>query len=225
MISSTTSNKIQPNSDCRIQFEKAYNNRYTWDPLFKGYFGKCSYQKGDIKNEGKFRLDLSLKPQVTLITDPNIKKAIQAQLWEVSIHRVRRSFDNVHQSNTFIGGATDEQGTEIIVGGKSKGDFYKIKDNIITKVYRNIHGQIIIINTFSVLDTGSGYLSERYSSQCLDPVSNEPLSNEQYYLDKFIPLNPNGPWVLSERTITKDKDNSQDFHAETFLFTDLSSLS
>ena len=56
------------------------------------------------------------------LNDEKIKKAISSQLWEVAIHRVRRSFEQTHGNNTFAFGDTNEIGSEIIVGGKNKGN-------------------------------------------------------------------------------------------------------
>ncbi|MGB5592976.1 MAG: DUF3386 family protein [Crocosphaera sp.] len=50
---------------------------------------------------------------------------VKSQLWETSIHRVRRSFEDTHGQNSFRYGNTDETGAvEILMGGKSEGDRY-----------------------------------------------------------------------------------------------------
>lgn len=100
-----------------------------------------------------------------------IHKAISSQLWEVAIHRVRRSFEQTHGKNTFTFGDTNEIGSEVIVGGKNEGDKYRVKNDVVTMVYRHIHGNLIIILTKDVTHTGNGYLSKSYSSQYLDPIS------------------------------------------------------
>ena len=51
---------------------------------------------------------------ITGITNEEVFKAINSQLWEVAIHRVKRSFESVHQKNTFTAGNSDEFGKEII---------------------------------------------------------------------------------------------------------------
>ncbi len=49
-------NVITKGSDCRDQFQSAYDNRYTWPADFNGYKGKCSFQKGTQMSIGNFEL-------------------------------------------------------------------------------------------------------------------------------------------------------------------------
>ena len=97
--------------------------------------------------EGQFRVGADLKASVEGIEDEEITKAIGSQLWEVCIHRVRRSFEQTHGANTFTAGDTDAVGLEVIVGGKNAGDRYRIKDSVVTMVHRHIHGTVVTIFT------------------------------------------------------------------------------
>ena len=157
--------KEMTGKDCTHLFKSAYENRYTWESDFSGYEGRCSWTDGEREVEGSFCLGQDLKATVKGIDDEKIHKAISSQLWEVAIHRVRRSFEQTHGKNTFTFGDTNEIGSEIIVGGKNKGDRYRVKNDVVTMVYRHIHGNLIIILTKDVTHTGTGYLSKSYSSQ------------------------------------------------------------
>ncbi|MFM7371632.1 MAG: DUF3386 family protein, partial [Sphaerospermopsis kisseleviana] len=109
---------------------------------------------------GKIRIDGNLKWEVTEVENEAAKKAIDSQTWEIAVHRVRRTFEQTHGENTFIYGETDETGAvEIFVGGKSAGDKYKVRNDVVTLVHRHIHGVVVTINTFSIHETGAGYLS------------------------------------------------------------------
>jgi hypothetical protein len=140
--------------ECTQVFKAAYENRYTWAPGFTGYKGSCAWTDGKKTLEGFFTLGQDFKANVNGIDDENIHKAISSQLWEVAIHRVRRSFENTHGKNTFTFGDINEIGSEILVGGKNNGDRYRVKDNVVTMVYRHIHGSLIIILTKEVIHTG-----------------------------------------------------------------------
>ena len=196
-----------PGSDCRDAFRAAYENRYTWAPGFGGYRGRCVWEQPgqpgepDLRQQGTFVVGADLKAQVDGISDEAVHKAIASQLWEVAIHRVRRSFEQTHGENTFIAGDTDAVGTEVIVGGKGAGDRYRIKDDVVTMVHRHIHGTVVTIFTESVLHTGSGYLSRSYTSRYADPASGEPKGGLSRFTDTFVPLLEGGPWVLSERVV------------------------
>ena len=157
-----STNEVKEGTDCTCLFKAAYENRYTWESNFKGYEGICSWTDGAREIKGRFSLGQDLKATVKEIDDEQIHKAIAAQLWEVAIHRVRRSFEQTHGKNTFILGDTNDIGSEVIVSGKNKGDRYRVKNNIVTMVYRHIHGSLIVIHTQDVTYTGNGYLSKRY---------------------------------------------------------------
>ena len=216
---------IAPGSDLREVFRAAYENRYTWDPGFGGYGGRCVWQQGDRRVEGTFQVGSDLKATVEGVDDEEIKKALASQLWEVAIHRVRRSFDQTHGENTFTAGDTDAVGTEVIMGGKNAGDRYRIKDNVVTMVHRHIHGTVVTIFTLSTTDTGAGYLSHTYTSRYSDPATGEAKGGTSTFTDTFTPLTPTGPWVLAERVvITEAGDTAEGSSSQTFRFEDLAPL-
>ena len=217
-------NQIKSTS-CTELFKAAYTNRYTWESDFSGYEGRCLWTDGKKEVKGKFSLGKDFTTHVTEIDDEKVNKAISSQLWEVAIHRVRRSFEQTHGDNTFTFGNTNEIGTEIIVGGKNKGDKYRVKNNVVTMVYRHIHGNLIVINTKDVTLTGQGYLSKSYSSQYLDPISKKELKEKNYYLDEFLPLFKCGPWVLGSRSIHQESLEGSIINKQIFSFSDLKRLS
>jgi hypothetical protein len=211
---------LAPGSDATAAFRAAYENRYTWEPGFGGYRGRCIWEQGDRRLEGTFVVGADLKATVEGIDDPEVHKAIASQLWEVAIHRVRRSFEQTHGENTFTAGDTDAVGTEVIVGGKNAGDRYRINANVVTMVHRHIHGTVVTIFTESTTDTGHGYLSRSYTSQYADPTSGEPRGGLSRFTDTFVPLGAGGPWVLGERVVHTEATGG----AQVFRFEHLAPL-
>jgi len=211
---------IAPGTDCREAFRAAYENRYTWDPGFAGYRGRCIWQQGDRRVEGTFTVGADLKASVEGVDEAEVQKAIASQLWEVAIHRVRRGFDQVHGENTFTAGDTTDQGLEVLIGGKGEGDRYRIKDDVVTMVHRHIHGTVVTIHTGSTTDTGAGYLSHTYSSQYSDPETGAARGGESQFEDSFAPLHDGGPWVLEQRVITST-DADGELGRQVFQFVDL----
>ena len=218
----TTSAPVMPGSDLKTAFQRCYENRYTWEPGFQGYRGRCLWLQGDRQVEGTFEVGADLKAQVQGIEDAEVLKAVNSQLWEVAIHRVRRSFEQTHGENTFTAGDTDTVGTEVIVGGKNEGDRYRIKDDVVTMVHRHIHGTVVTIFTTDVTDTGAGYLSHTYTSAYADPATGEARGALNRFTDTFTQLPEGGPWVLQERVI--ENDNDPDDGGQTFRFEDLQAL-
>ena len=228
--STQVSNQITSGSDCTAAFRAAYENRYTWEPDFGGYQGRCIWeQDGDAGRDGKrvdgtFVVGADLKATVAGVADEEIHKALASQLWEVAIHRVRRSFEQTHGANTFSAGDTDAVGTEVIVGGKNTGDRYRIQNDVVTMVHRHIHGTVVTIFTESTTDTGSGYLSRSYTSQYSDPASGEAKGGTSRFTDTFVPLTEAGPWVLSERVVETEAHGETPAGRQVFRFEDLAPL-
>lgn len=220
----STPAQTSPGSDCREAFRAAYENRYTWDPGFSGYSGRCIWQQGDRSVEGRFEVGADLKAKVTGIDDAEVEKAMASQLWEVAIHRVRRSFDQVHGDNTFTAGSTTDEGLEVLIGGKGEGDRYRIKDRVVTMVHRHIHGTVVTIHTGSTTDTGSGYLSRTYTSQYADPSTGEARGGLSRFEDTFVPLETRGPWILEQRVINTEAHGETPAGTQTFRFFDCSIL-
>jgi len=237
----TPSSPETPGSDLRQAFRAAYENRYTWEPGFGGYQGRCVWLQGDRREEGQFSVGADLKATVSGIDDAEVHKALASQLWEVAIHRVRRPFEQTHGANTFTAGDTDSIGTEVIVGGKGEGDRYRIKDDVVTMVHRHIHGTVVTIFTTAITDTGAGYLSHTYTSRYSDPTTGEARGGTSSFSDTFVALPDGGPWVLAERVVVSEPEPSQpdgagvggaavaadtaESSTQTFRFEDLAPLS
>ena len=206
--------------NCKEIFRKAYENRYTWKKDFNGYQGKCTFINKNNIHEGKFLLGEDFKPNIQKINDENIVKSIASQLFEVSIHRVKRDFDSLHSKNNFNLIKISESGIEMKVSGKNDGDKYRVKDHGINMVFRKIHGTIIEIFVEEFLDTGHGLLSKKYTSQQVDPNTLKTNSQKLEYKDEFINISTNGDWILNSRTI-KYLNENQEEEIQKFVFEEL----
>lgn len=194
--------------EARELFRTAYDNRYTWDKNFPGYTMDISFKRGNEVFTGKARVNPDLKAEVFNIEDEEAKKEIQGQLWEIAIHRIRRTFEETHGNNTFSFGATDETGAvEILMGGKAAGDRYKIRNNEVCLVHRHIHGVVVTINTFSSHNTGEGYLSHRYDSIYCDPKTGEIKGGKSEFEDNYEKIG--NYYILTNRIIQSEEDGGK----------------
>jgi len=209
--------------NCKELFHKAYEKRYTWNKTFCGYKGKCIFSFNDDTHEGEFVLGEDFKPKINKIEDQKIIKSISSQLFEVSIHRVKREFEEIHSKNSFKLINDSESGIEMIVSGKSEGDKYRVKNNCINMVYRKIHGIIIEIFVQEFFDTGSGFLSKKYTSQQIDPNTLEVNSLKLEYEDRFTNIPSTNIWLLNSRFIKYLNKNKEE-EIQKFIFEDLSLL-
>ena len=206
--------------NCKELFKKAYENRYTWDTGFNGYEGKCIFSVNSDTSKGNFVLGKDFKPEIQNIDDQKIVKSISSQLFEVSIHRIKREFEAIHSKNSFNFIKDSENGIEMIITGKSEGDKYRVKDNCINMVYRKIHGIIIEIFVQEFFDTGKGFLSKKYSSQQIDPITLKANSIKLSYEDRFINVGSPGIWILNSRAI-KYLNKNREEEMQKFIFEDL----
>jgi Protein of unknown function (DUF3386) len=194
-------------------FRAAYENRYTWDRSFPGYTADVTYSYSGQVFTGKVAVTSDFKADVQDVENEEAQKAIHGQLWEIAIHRVRRTFEETHSKNTFTYGETDETGAvELLMGGKSEGDRYKLRDNEVCLVHRHIHGVVVTINTFSSHDTGEGYLSHRYDSVYHDPQTGEQKGGKSLFEDTYAKVG--AYWILDRRIIQTEVEGgteTQDF--------------
>ena len=209
---------------CKELFKKAYEKRYTWNNNFSGYKGKCIFSLNNTNNYvGGFVLGKDFKPEIKNIHDEEIVKSISSQLFEVSIHRVKREFEEVHSKNNFNLIKDSEDGIEMIVTGKCDGDKYRVKNNCINMVYRKIHGIIIEIYVQEFFNTGRGILSKKYTSQRVDPKTLKPNSVRLEYEDRFINIGSQGIWILNSRTI-KYLNKKQEEEIQRYIFEEITLL-
>lgn len=188
----------------RELFQSAYENRYTWDKNFPGYTADVQLQQGDEVYTGTVHISPKLAVEVTGVDDEKAKEDIVNQLREITIHRVRRTFEESHGKNSFDFGETDETGAvEILVSGKAMGDRYKIRNNEVCLVHRHIHGIVVTINTFSSLDTGEGYLASRYDSVYHDVKTGELKGGSQSE-DSYEKVGDY--YIMTRRTIHSEED-------------------
>ena len=209
--------------NCKDLFKRAYEKRYTWNNSFIGYKGACIFSVNNDTYEGNFVLGKDFKPEIRNIDDKNIVKSISSQLFEVSIHRVKRKFEEIHSKNNFNLIKESESGIEMIVSGKSEGDKYRVKNNCINMVYRKIHGIIIEIFVQEFFNTGSGFLSKKYTSQQIDPNTLKANAFKLEYEDRFINIGSSDMWLLNSRYI-KYLNKNQEEEVQKFTFEDLSLL-
>ncbi|MEM7727180.1 MAG: DUF3386 domain-containing protein [Cyanobacteria bacterium P01_A01_bin.45] len=194
-------------TSARDLMRSAYENRYTWDKSFPGYTADVTYKYGEKTVTGKVRVNSNLKAEVFDIKDEEANKVVSNQLWEIAVHRIRREFEDSHGENTFALGETDNTGAvEILVGGKSNGDKYKLRDNEVCMVHRKIHGVIVTIHTFSSHDTGAGYLSHRYDSVYHDAQTGEKKGGRNIFEDEYEKVGDY--FILNRRVITTEENDT-----------------
>lgn len=207
-------------SSAQELFRAAYENRYTWDKDFPGYAADVTLKQDAEVFTGTVCVNPDLKAEVFEVADEQAKQAIHGQLFEVAIHRIRRSFEETHGKNSFSFGSTEDNGAvEILLGGK--GDRYKVRNNEVCFVHRHIHGVVVTINTFSIHDTGEGYLSHRYDSVYHDPKTGEQKGGKSEFEDNYEKIG--NYFILTRRMISTETEGQPT--VQEFIFSNVKLLS
>ncbi|MEM1366644.1 MAG: DUF3386 domain-containing protein [Cyanobacteria bacterium P01_H01_bin.15] len=181
-------------------FQAAYENRYTWGPDFPGFRATVEVESAGTTHKGRVQVNADLKYEITDLADETAHQIVKSQLWEMTVHRVRHTFEETHGKNTFELGSTDSTGaTEIHVKGTAMGNSYKVRNNVVCFVNRRIRDIIVNIDTFETQDTDQGYLATGYDSVYLDPETRKPKKGKTIFKDEFE--NVGGFYLLSSRTI------------------------
>ena len=108
------------------RFQKAYENRYTWDSEFPGYTTKLELKQGDEVFKGDIKVNQDLSVEVSGIEDEKVSESVYNHMRDVITHRKRNTFENAHGKNTFTLGEEDSTGAvDILVKGDSMGSNYQ----------------------------------------------------------------------------------------------------
>jgi Protein of unknown function (DUF3386) len=203
-------------------FRAAYENRYTWDKSFPGYTASVTLTQGDEVFHGQVQVNADLSATVSGIDNTAAVDSIKGQLREVAIHRIRRTFEETHGKNSFEYGETLPDGAvEILIGGKSSGDKYHLRDNEVVMVHRHIHGIVVTIHTVSSHDTGEGYLSHRYDSVYADPKTGAAKGGKTLFTDNHA---KSGNYFIMSERILESSDEGQ-LAVTKFEFSDIQMMS
>jgi hypothetical protein len=175
-------------TQARELFQRAYENRYTWDANFPGYSGEVQLQEGGETYSGKILVNPDLSVEVTGIEDEKIKEMVYTQLRDIITHRKRSSFVDAHSKHEFSLGEQDGTGArEIFVKGDAMGSNYRIRGTEICQVSRVMGRIAFTINTKSSLDTGKGYVSTSYDAIFRNPQTGE-LVRKLDFEDTYEPV-------------------------------------
>jgi hypothetical protein len=181
-----TITKTTPTIDATNLFRAAYENRYNWDANFPGFTALVQSTQDGVTHQASVLISPDLKITLTEASSDEAEKLIYKQIQEIVIHRVQRSFDEVHGKNEFTLEGTDDHGAAIIrVSGAAMGDRYKVHNKVVTMVHRHIHNTVVTINVSSTMDTGKGYLPIDYESFYSNPSTDEPTSPTQHHHDQY----------------------------------------
>ncbi|TAF06092.1 MAG: DUF3386 family protein, partial [Nostocales cyanobacterium] len=103
---------------------------------------------------------------------------------------------------------------------KSAGDKYKVHNDVVTLVHRHIHGVVVTINTFSIHETGAGYLSHTYDAVYHDPKTGVQKGGRSEFTDEYEKVG--NYYILNRREIRTQ--TNENISIQEFIFGNLELL-
>ena len=204
-------------STARDRFQKAYDNRYTWDSEFPGYTTKLELKQGDETYTADIKVNKDLSVEVSGIEDEKVKESVYNHMRDVITHRKRNTFEKAHGKSTFTLGEEDNTGAvEILVKGDSMGSNYKIRGTEICQVSRVMGPMAFVINTNESLDTGEGYISTGYNAIFRDSKTND-LKAKREFDESYEKL---GKYYVPKHQAIESIDPDADKITTEFIFSE-----
>lgn len=215
-----TSQDLVPQEAAREQFQKAYENRYTWDSNFPGFTATVTLAQDEHTCTGTVTVSKTWDVEVTGIEDDTMKESIYTQLRDVITHRKRNTFEASHGKHTFSFGKTDDSGAvEILVSGDAMGSNYKLRNNEVCQVSRVMGRMAFTIDHHESLNTGSGYVSTHYTAVFCNPKTNEVMREMEFH-DTYEKVGDY--YLMSQQTIHTVEQGQP--KTTTFTFSNLALL-
>ncbi|MBE9216368.1 DUF3386 domain-containing protein [Plectonema cf. radiosum LEGE 06105] len=196
-------------------FQTAYENRYTWDEDFPGYSAKVQLIQGEETYTGKILVNRDLSVEVSGISDIQVQEGIYIQLRNVITHCKTAPFNEEHQEHEFIQDSTDDtQAVVIIVKGESLDSTYKIREKEICQVTRIKGNTAFVIDTHENLDTGEGYIANRYDVIFRDLQTKE-IQSILKFEDTYEKV---GKYYLMTKQVVQDSQDGKETITEFSYF-------
>jgi len=192
-------------------FRTAYESRYTWDKDFPGYSANVQLIQGQESYMGKIFIHRDLSVEVSGVSDKQVQEGIYIQLWDVVTHRKATPFDESHGNHQFIQDSTeDPEFVSILVKGDLLDSSYKIRGREICQVTRIKGNTAFTIDSHENLDTGEGYIANRYNAVFRDVKTNEVQSILKFE-DTYEKV---GKYYLMTKQVVQEAQDGQDTTTE-----------
>lgn len=161
--------------------------------------------KGEL-HQGTVRVKPDLSVEVIGIDKEDVRQLITNQLKMEVIHRRRVPFEKLHGNNRFELEGTDESGAlKIREIEDEKDSRYKVKDNMITQVNRQLGEVAVTVDTLGTAQTPEGYLVTHFQTKFRNPQTGEVLEKQDVrdVHEKIAKY-----YLLTNRTIRRSKQGN-----------------
>jgi hypothetical protein len=182
-----TENKSDVADDpkARELLRRANEKTYRWPEGFKGFSADLVVRQAGKTAKGRVTLksarDLSVR-----MDDPEIQEWAEGQIAMMAVHRSARPFQESDGKYSLTLGEEDgdPMGRLVYIHGDNMGSHYRVQDDRITQINRQMERMAFTINVEDTLTTPDGRnLTTRYCVYYFSPKDNR-LANVESYTDR-----------------------------------------
>lgn len=181
------STDVKDDPKARELLQAAFAKTARWQADFKGFQADLLINVNG--NETKGTVTVKGPRDVTVvIDDPELQTWAQSQIGMIASHRGPRTFEDSDGKYTLTLGGEEKHplGQRVNIHGDSMGSWYRVKDNRISQINRNMPQAVFTINVEdSAITQDQHHLTTRYTVYYFNP-KDRSLKNVDSFWDTHI---------------------------------------
>ncbi|MEX2491083.1 MAG: DUF3386 family protein [Nitrospirales bacterium] len=181
------STDVQDDSKARDLLQAAFAKTARWQPDFKGFQADLRVNVNGKETKGTVTVK-GPREVTVVIDDADLQTWAQNQISMIAGHRGHRNFQESDGKHILTLGGEEEHplGQRINIHGDGMGSWYRLKDNRITQINRNMPQAAFTINVEdSAITQDQQHLTTRYTVYYFSP-KDRSLKNVDSFYDTHI---------------------------------------
>ena len=182
-----TATDVQDDPKARVLLEAAFQKTARWQPDFKGFQADLRINVNGKETKGTVTVK-GPRDVTVVIDDAELQTWAQNQIGMIAIHRGPRNFQESDgkYALTLEGDERHPLGQRLNIHGDGMGSWYRVKDNRIMQINRNMPHAAFTINVEeSALTQDQKYLTTKYTVYYFNP-KDRALQNVESFTDTHI---------------------------------------
>lgn len=179
--------EVKDDPKARELLQAAFNKTARWQPDFKGFQADLRINVNGKETKGS--VTVKGPREVTVdIDDANLQTWAQSQIGMIAAHRGPRNFEESDGKYTLTLGGEEQHplGQRVNIHGDGMGSWYRVKDNRISQINRNMPQAAFTINVEdSAVTQDQHHLTTRYTVYYFSP-KDRSLKNVDSFSDTHI---------------------------------------
>ena len=198
---------VQDDPKARELLQAAFVKTARWQPDFKGFQADLRVNVNGTETKGTVTVK-GPRDVTVVIDDADLQTWAQNQIGMIAVHRGPRNFQESDGKHTLALGGEENHplGQRINIHGDGMGSWYRIKDNRITQINRNMPQAAFTINVEdSAITQDQQHLTTRYTVYYFSP-KDRSLKNVDSFSDTHVRIG-NSDLPATRRIISYEDGN------------------